>query len=418
MFDNNVIALEMLAANVKNSIGTDIEAWIQACRDIKSKGGVSHEAVTQNLIQLIRDKVGIKVEIGIVPDDLNVNLGMWSDILFFGHSGTNYYKNPELKVFFTSQTGLRLVTEIDLKTAKVKGGMANHLIFKIMISTGVLYDVLGFKVQETAAMFLHEVGHAFDTFMNLGEYVYLNYFLTEGIEVLQGKKPNKYKLELLDDTWLKKNLPEDQIDSFTNDRSEDNIRRAIMTTYKKAPRHHLVNSDLASKRRDEQMADNFVARLGYGRDLVVALVKMDKYYSNYTDRLYSSWMGQTVKLMLMVAFAPITAFMIAFNDPLDDRNQDTRYDPPLQRLMKIRRDLIQQLKIVKSVANGKTIVDDIDAIEVMLKEYGKDSDVFDMALKFFRPNLRKQRQGLNTEQDLELLINNDLFVNAFKLKSL
>lgn len=418
MFANYNIALEMLIAGAKNSVCKDIEAWVIECRRIRKNRGVDLTKPTETLAKQIKDKLGINTEIIVVPDDLQVNVGMWSDLVFFGHGGSRSHVDPGLKVFLTTRDGIKLATTIDLKTGKVSGGIADHMRFKIVIGTGVLYEVLGFTVTEVTAMMLHELGHCVDTFMHLGEYVYLNYYLTEGIEVLQGKKPNVYKLEMLDEKWLLNNMPEDLIDDFTNGRSEDTVRKAILTTFKKAPRHHITNNPLASKLRNEQMADNFVSRLGYSRDLAMALYKIDKYYPDQTERQYSSWLGQMLKIMLMIAVAPITAFMIALYNPLDDRNTKQTYDKPMERMLKIRRDLIQQLKLVKRVTDGRSIVEDIEAIDVMLKEYSSHTDIFDSAITLLRPTLRKMQQNLKVEQDLESLLNNDLFLNAFKLNNL
>lgn len=419
MSNRNTIALEMLAVGAKNAVGKDIEEWVHTLREIRKGAKGSFKEVTEALQVLIRQRTGLRVQIHVLQDDLNINAGVWTEIGVFGHLGSRYYNNPGLKTLFSSDHGLKMVTEIDLKNAKVTGGLADAIIFNIYFSTGVLYDILGFTIKEVTAFFLHELGHGFDMFMHLGEYVWLNYFLTEGIEVLQGKKPNKYKVEVLDDTWITKNLPDEIREDFANNRQDDDtVRRAIMTAYKKAPRHHLTENGLASKLRDEQMADNFVARLGYGRDLITALVKMDKYYTNSTSRLYSTWWAQSLKLMLMVVYAPITALLIAMHDPLDDRNMISRYDSADERLLKVRRDMIQQLKIVKKIGDGQALIDDIDVIDEVLKDYGKSRDVFDMAITFFRPALRKQEQNLKAEQDLELLMNNDLFISAFKLKNM
>lgn len=418
MFKNYSIALEMLAVGAKNAIGKDVEAWVLALREYKKTGKGNLNEINKAFEAQVRKRTGIRINLNIISDDLNVNAGVWTEIGAFGHLGSRYYNNPGLKVLFSSEHGLKMVTEIDLKEVKVTGGMADAIVFNMFYSTGVVYDILGFTVDEVVAFFLHELGHAFDMFMHLGEYVWLNYFLTEGIEVLQGKKPNKYKVEVLDDAWLTKNIPDELKDDFTNNRTEDTIRRAIMTTYKLAPRHHLTENGLASKLRDEQMADNFATRLGYGRALVTALDRMNKYYSNSTERLYSSWWAQGLKLMLMTVYAPLTALMIAMYNPLDDRDWNTRYDTPNERMLKVRRDLIQQLKVVKRFADGQTLIDDIEVIDNVLKDYNKDRDVFDMAVTFFRPALRKQQQNLKAEQDLELLMNNDLFLSAFKLNNL
>ncbi|MFO5795479.1 hypothetical protein, partial [Klebsiella pneumoniae] len=60
------------------------------------------------------------------------------------------------------------------------------------------------------------------------------------------------------------------ISMIRNDRTEGNIRKVILSSFKKAQRPHLTG-DVQSRKRDEQLADLFATRLGYGRPLVTAL---------------------------------------------------------------------------------------------------------------------------------------------------
>ncbi|WP_410166940.1 hypothetical protein, partial [Klebsiella pneumoniae] len=70
----------------------------------------------------------------------------------------------------------------------------------------------------------------------------------------------------MDETWLKKNVDPADYEKFANDRTEGNIRKVILSSFKKAQRPHLTG-DVQSRKRDEQLADLFATPLAYVRRL-------------------------------------------------------------------------------------------------------------------------------------------------------
>lgn len=416
MLTDNKPSLELLMAGNNNDLGKLTEDWVIAARACIAKGDTEgYSTVTRTYLNVLKDKTGLEVEFYYFNTDMRASAFINTQCGWKGHAGTKYTEGPSVSRELIDKV---FTTTIDLANGKVSGKLADSLRFQIGFASGLFTNILGFTPAETAAVFLHEIGHGFESFASIGEYVYLNYYLTEGIDILQGKKVNKYKVQILDDKWVLENLTPELRDAFINERDESTTRKAILSVYKKTTRGHLGNNGLTSKRRDEQAADLFVTRLGYARALATGLTKIEKYSSSSSVTIGSSWMAETLRVMFMIAFAPATAYAIIMENPLNDSVTSTRYDNGLERIMKIRRDLIQQLKILGNKIDNKHIVEDIEAIDKLAKAYSSNRTMFDEAVTFFRPTIRKMEQNAKNEETLEELLNNDLFVNIFKLQNL
>lgn len=418
MFYKPVPSLEAIAIGTTNDLGKLIEAELEELRKNQTYSKYDTKAINafiNRMYKLVKLKTGLNIAITVVDNGLSHMAAISSSMWLHGHSGTKFTDKPR-KINETVE--MMLTGNVDLKAGKITGTFADIAAFGIMISWAYLAGYFKDPVSSLTAVILHEIGHAFNSVATIGEYVYLNYFLSDGIEIVQGKKQNKYKFEVLSHQYLLKNVPEDQRDEFANNPSDDNVRRAIMSVYKKNIRGHLFDGGLSSKLRDEQSADQYVSRMGYARPLAVALTQMDKYYPGSTGRGNSTWFADTLTAIFMLGAAPIVAFVIMMHDPLENANRATTYDKPFERLMKIRRDLIQQLKVLQGSTDTANLVSDIDAIDKLSKAYTSDRGLFDEAITFFRPSIRKMEQQIENEIKLESLLNNDLFVNAFKLQNL
>jgi len=85
--------------------------------------------------------------------------------------------------------------------------------------------------------------------------------------------------------------------------------------------------------------------------------------------------------------------------------------------MKIRLDLINQLKTVKDRSLVSPIQADIDALDELLKEYHVGKDLYDYMAELASPRLRREKKLITHEENLEALLNNSLFVEAFRFKA-
>lgn len=420
----NTISQEVLAIGAKTTLVDIIKTYVKGMREIwpdypNNDNRFSYNAkpwrkLTTEFVESIYRKVGPKVNVDVYSGHDNFNMGVTSQVKFYGHSGSRWYDNAAMKLVVVDEPRIDETLEIDLKNVTVRGNLVEALQFRLFYPESVMFNKAMFTDEEVIAVILHEFGHIFDTFMTLGDYVWLNYYLTDGIEILLGKKPNKLKLELLSENVIRDKVPAEDFDAFVNDRNEDSAKRVILSMVKLAPRHHLTQNDLISIKREEQLADLFTSRLGYARAMAQFNYKCDKYFGD-PDLLGVNWYAETAKALTALVMLPLTVLWVMGHNPTS--MMATRYDDPITRIMRTRRDLIAQLKNPGPM-NKDEIAADIEVMDALMKEYAGNKSFYNGLLEFFRPSIRKQNQNTRVENDLESLFHNDLFVQAFKLSKL
>jgi len=412
MLQQFTVSNEVISVDVSRELGKLIQAQVAKMRSsYELAGQVSTESL-KGLSDIVK-MTGLNVEFistpGPHPDAWMMTFQYW------GHQGTTWSKYiPTERI--SSKDGLKYVTKVDLKNLKATGPMVDELKFKSNCSEAFFMGANGYTDEEITGIILHECGHAFNLFVTLSDYIYLNYMLSDGIDVVLGNKRNEYNLEVLDHTWLVKNIPEDQRETFTNSPTPDKARRAILSTYKKAPRHYLFDNPSSAHKREEQMADMFATRLGYGRAVATGLHRMYKAYGMETD-MRASWWGNLLRMAAAILFLPFTILWLMTVSGDNDFNFAGRYDNPKERVMKIRLDLINQLKTVKDRSLVSPIQADIDALDELLKEYHVGKDLYDYMAELASPRLRREKKLITHEENLEALLNNSLFVEAFRFKA-
>lgn len=416
MFKYNVVSQEVLVAGIKNKIGPVTEAFIKELRDaMMAKDMPTIQRIVITWMRDVHKLIGMRISFGVDTSQQWIGASITSSMSFTGHGGTQYWSD----IMRTGKSHLDgLTLTVDREKGMVSGPIVDKCTCTVMVTGELLRRNNGFTDGEVTAIILHEFGHGFGYFETLGDYVYLNAYLAEGIEVLQGLKQIKSSTIVLNDEYLEKNVPKEVWEKFANDRNESNARRVLLHSVKLPSRGHITDSGIASRKRDEQGADLFVTRLGYGRELAIGLSKLDAMSPDSLSRGRSTWAAEAMKGMLFLVAAPLMVLLISGINPLDETAVSTRYDNSLERLLKIRRDLIQQTKLLKGTEVMKGLVADIEAIDEVTKAYGNDRGLLDELVLFLRPTIRKMDQNLKSEQKLEELLNNDLFFNIAKLKSM
>ena len=415
------ISLELLMVGARSKLGPTTKKWLEDYQKLSGQNSdfssAEFKALNDQYIKDVKRDTGLNITLEVydIPD---LVMGVRSQIQWFGHQGTRWYRAKERKIVSEDSVSLKKTIQVDLKNAMVSGELVDSMTFDLIVSHQMLNGFGGFTIAENTASLLHEFGHMFNGFMYLGDYLWLNYYLTEGIEVMLGRKKDNIQLELYNDRWLRENVPKEEYEDFTNNRNEETAKRVILSVAKKLPRHHLTDNDITAKRREEQTADMFATRLGYGKDLATGLHKLNRYYED-PSLVGTFWFGEMAKLFATVLFLPFAVIGLMVYDPAggDAHTMDGRYDEPMNRLIKIRRDLVAQLKRPGPL-KVQGLVDDIDAIDAMIKEYSVNTSMYDGIINFFRPSVRKMRQNTKVEDDLESLMNNDLFLQAHKLRKL
>lgn len=432
--ERTAVSTELLTAEAKRPLGRKIEAIVE--RWVTSEDPVSFYKVKdlKDLSKIVEDETGMLVDFSIQPT-LQVN-AFARTIAIPGHQSSAYLLTKlgsTANVTGKSTPSDLLKVKIDLEKGKVSNSIFTGLRSQVIIFTGLVKrPTVKLTAEEITAIIIHELGHVFNQYMTLGEYVWLSYLLQDGVEVVLGKKPNKYNLEVLSADGLEKWAKDkDLVKAVKEEPSEANIRRAILSAHANAPRHHITSGEsLLSLAREEQAADFFASRMGYARASVTAHVKMERVYrANYRRSNTAHMAAEAIKVVsglgalfsagtavvLPVFWIPAIAF-IAMNRVVDFRADSPLYDKPLDRLLKFRLDLIAQLKQLKDdKETQRTILEDIKVIDGLIKDFKQHTTAWEMLTAFMLPTARRQRHQRAREQRFERLMHNDLFIAAQQL---
>lgn len=325
---------------------------------------------------------------------------------------------------------------VDLNKAKVTGALSEYK-FMIAVSADLLSDT-GYTTEEVTAIILHELGHAFFILATLGEYCWLNYYLTDGVDVVLGRKPNRYKIELLNGTYLAKHAKDAAyLKDLKHTPSEANVRRAILDVTHRQP-HNLLTTQVVrgAIKRNEQLADVFVARLGFGVHLATGQARLNRDPGNISGRRFGRTRTkflfmEVVKMITGVAgitagvmiasILPLTGIFIAILTPAIlsmDGGVSDAYDNPTERLVKIRRELITQLKSSSfSRLEKDAVVKDIQVLDHLLDGRNQFVSIWESLGHILAPSSRKEHHRLKHEELLEKLMSNDLFLQAHRFGS-
>jgi len=283
---------------------------------------------------------------------------------------------------------------------------------KSMISKGSIYTS-----DETAAIILHEVGHAF-TFMEFVSRMMttnqaiagLSRFLDGSVTqekriVLFARAADELHLDSQKKEALKKCKYPEQISVILLDQA---ISKSISE----------LGSNIYDFTTCEYLADQFAARQGASSALVSAL---DKLFVSFGPDYTKVNIGTTI-ILVYVALASIAvpiigiifiAILLTAQLPVDS------YDKPETRFLRLKQQVIEQLKN-DDIDNEKrsALIEDIDKIDNLIKnmDYKRNPLWLGRILEFVKPGYRPTDKYEKLQSELEKFANNDSFVHAAKLK--
>lgn len=400
---------EVISINARRDLGPLIEKILVPLREEITKNNTVSKKYFEQISEVLTDYLGLKIKVIFLPT-VNADAAVLTNFVM-GHTGSKVTDGRQIT---ETEKGLNDLIKIDMEKLKFSGALVNDFNYTIGVSYGIVSDIYGFTIPQVAAIILHEVGHCISTLTTLGDYVYLNYALSEGIDILLNKKVNKYNVKIIDQTWIKNNIPKDDWEKYINEPSEDTAKVVILSAYKSLPNTHLTETKTSLK-RDEQLADNFVSRLGYGRELALALTNIERLHRNTSFNSKQQIFIESIKSAFYLGLSPLViATIIASPNQLDPR-YNVKYDPIRQRLMKIKNDLVAQLRYVKDTELKPGIDKDIYVIDNLIADLNSNETIFVKLINFINPFHRKVEQLTKLEDTLEELLNNDLFVKAYRL---
>lgn len=323
-------------------------------------------------------------------------------------------KHQKLRKDFNNKTGT-----VDNKNAKVSGIFSVYTHdFYLNIHSLVKHKI---TVREIAAIILHEVGHSYTYYEFADRTDTTNRVLSELSDILKEGNPTKitYKFRELAKTM---NEEEDYFDEVANSSNRTIMgvkffKKYIQTVGKQAA--NLKYSETAS----EQLADNFAARFGYGRDLITALDKLYTFSPEKSTFLY--WFSTITSILSMIetTIKVISTIFVALPVGVlyglvalvffyfkGTKNADYTYDNLFSRYERIKHQVIVQLKDeTLSKEDTKLILAQLTAIDEIINKTRDYTPILTVVSDFiFSPN-RSAKEQVLLEKSLERLAHNELF---------
>lgn len=416
------VAMEFLKIGAQTKLPAEILTLVTKYRHIFATTKDLPEYHGAELSDIIKKNTGLNIQV-LIEKSLNTPVVL--TVAFQGHTGNGARWGTKTAASkLANRQGFVqdvLTGTVDLENVRVSGVFSEIpalLAIPVnLFSTDLLTD------EEITAAILHEIGHAFFLLATLGEYVWLNYYLQDGVDIVLGKKPNIYKVEILSQVYLAKTLPDKAQVEALKQPTETNVRQALLTNLGTKARDYFGQRiGLGAYKRDEQLADLFVSRLGFGRALVTGDQKLNKMYSLFNRTAHGRFYNLTIEAIKVGTWvvagmaAPVvvgiaTILALGYLSP-----RGVPFDNATERALKVKRDLIAQLKDVETAPILKeSLLDDLAAVDEITKNMTQYRTTFEVVAQFLIPTRRSDAQRLRLEQQLEELLNNDLFAVAAKL---
>jgi len=308
--------------------------------------------------------------------------------------------------------------KINFDKARIDGLPNKEPIF-IITNPYEVFNMFNWNDKEITAILLHEIGHGFtniaEGYRNVETVTILNEALLDS-----SNKENKTKILKL------------TIEKHTGEKSEDTsemITALVRFTEKQIK--ILNENDVLAFTDNEQQADNFAVRFGYGKELASALEKIELYDKNVTNHIYKMvgfWstisfltstmilginIGMGIILIPVVMFLVIKVISSFFGS--DDSNRTT-FDTAIDRYRRIRNDMIREIRNNNYPKELTAImISDIDSLEQTIAITDDDKNI----LQRLGDSLPWNSSSFNYTQlqrILEDLNNNNLHLAKIRLE--
>ena len=348
------------------------------------------------------------------------------------------FRDSNLKELLKKHKSGFVKASVDIRENRVDG-FFSEIPFRLAIVRHVFQLEL-FTDREIAAIVLHEIGHAFTLCEYLNRTVMTNQVLADIASNLKAKNPEAVTFVIVN-AAKEMHLTARQKDALLTSKNPEDYVVCAYAIADEQSRSELGFSVYETTSM-EQLADQYSARCGAGRELVLALSKLHRLYGYESARFSTARMGfqlfgQLVLCASLGIFASAGAFVAillsisaaallsALHVWTAKDEQLQTYDNEVTRFERIRHQFVQQLKnpdipdVLRDelLANLAEIQSEVqEAVKRNVIDYTHDLSHYVALL--FSGVYRKRFNMEQLQKQLESLASNNLFVQAAKLKAL
>jgi len=331
------------------------------------------------------------------------------------------------------QRAVRLAKEstgwVDLKLGQV-GGLLATLPCYLYLSRDLIYD-RNYSSEELAAMILHELGHIYSFFETLWYTSVSNMVISTAVDAMKTEADTTVRIKLVSQALGAFGTVDPEAASLIGGAADETSQRVLfLKTFEEGERQRVKQlvdrDDTYNVRSIEFMADQFAVRHGATLALANAQHKMAmRTRSGYGINHSSFLAAQAVRYALLagvsyvvpplgLVIGVVASLLQAAQVANDDVNPD-----PIERLTRLKGDLVQLLKNTRlSPQMRKQILQDIEALDALRTTMKENGGLFRFIWRNVAPAGRRRSTLREMQKGLEDLINNDLFTQAARIRSL
>lgn len=304
---------------------------------------------------------------------------------------------------------------VDRKQARVTGDFCK-LTCPAYLTTGLLKNS-AISSRGIAAIILHELGHVFSFYERLLDLFNMNYAASAVSNRLLKLESDIERVELISEyEKATGTVIADKELMMRTDKEGIIFVKLVSETIKQ--RRNIEGNEVYSYRGFEQCSDQFAVRHGVGRDLQIALAVIER------ENGSTSHEGWVVHILLeylkLIGFMFLTGFtcgMFAVLVLLCSRPLNKIYDDPKERAVRIRNEMLGELKLKITDQRRKEVVADIRSIDICIKEIEDKKTIMEAIWAYMIPSGRESEAKRKFEQQLEALGNNNLFYASSMLET-
>lgn len=449
LFTQAKLRMEEIAFQPDHKVGPLLEEQVRSIYEKIKDGWHDFEIEKSDEVKAIEkivfNEFGLKIQINasspnpaaIIPFHLNENSVLMDD----NFKGTGFLKEQEfLKDKSKTKSGW-----VDENKIKV-GGIFSEYINTVYVNFNMLYKMLKRNVRKTVAVILHELGHGFYACAYTNRVDETNQIISAAMR--KGAEASDNKVEVLYKEFKDKGMEirKETLQGLTNKDPITLGKTAFQLT------NEFVYSQMVSSKYNEtsfeQLADNFAARLGYGKELVEALEDITPFgvRHNYLFMMYISAMNawkivnnilscifyflnltnkdrvfnimEFFQIFKVIRIPLYSVVMLAYMvHTSGEAGKDYTYDDLVKRYNRIRNQLIEMIKkkqLSKSQANN--VIRTIEQMGELIKGCSAYRGPLDFLFNTFNPKDRRAKSSIERQQAIEDLMSNPLFVVALKAK--
>ena len=428
-----------------DQFGHQLEGLYAEIKQTYAKPGISMPApladkFSARMSKMIFSRFGLKCKV-VYTEHLAAVMPMYANRhhIFL----PDMYKGIEIEEqtkFLTNLNNKR--GTIDLAKAKI-GGVYSEYEHNLYINYDDFFSTGLLTPGQATGITLHELGHAFYNISHGDRWHSANQILAD-LALTSVKKKNKDRTLVYKELEkYNENIKKEELDKMME--GEPVVSGYLWFKYIAEGNFNADGGTTQVKTYDktscEQMADNFAARFGYGREVVEGLESIYKTYGSFNHSWYMisaamvwellwTMAGVLMAVMMIKAGLYLVVPMMIFNGVMlgimvvsyiyatGESTRDYTYDELKYRYKRIRDQMVTRLKD-KSLdkASVKKILQNIEYTDGVIKTIYEDWSVYRVVLNRLIPAHWAAKNAIEDEQLLETLAANAMFMKAAQIRT-